>query len=106
MVISQGVELDNISFNFLMKVKKRVLFRTLDLIPVSRHQSLNQLVPKTNIDDIVRSFEKSEDLVHIANTLELISDVAYLYQLETLLTEYFKLKLATSVQASEAATKQ
>lgn len=105
MVISQGVELDNISFNFLMKVKKRVLFKTLDLIPVSRYQSLNQLVPKTNIDDIVRSFEKSEDLVHIANTLELISDVAYLYQLETLLTEYFKLKLATSVQANEAATK-
>jgi hypothetical protein len=35
-VISKGVELDNISLHYLMKVKERINFSTIEKIPTQR----------------------------------------------------------------------
>jgi hypothetical protein len=42
---------------------------------------------------------------HIANTLELIADVVFLYQLDKPIGEYLTLKRKTSISATEASTK-
>ncbi len=55
-VISQGVELDNISLHYLMKVKDKVAYKTLLKIPASR-VSNDQQIPKAGIDDLARNFE-------------------------------------------------
>ena len=55
-IISQGVELDNISLHYLMKVKEKVAYSTLLKIPASRVSTDHQ-IPKAGIDDLARNFE-------------------------------------------------
>ena len=92
-IISQCVELDNISLHYLMKVKERVPYTALNKIPVSNKQEI--LIPKAGIDDLARNFENQPKFQHLANTLELIADVVFLYQLDKPITEYLNLKKAT-----------
>ena len=103
-VISQGVELDNISLHYLMKVKDKVAYKTLLKIPASR-VSNNQQIPKAGIDDLARNFESQPRYQHIANTLELIADVVFLYQLDKPIGDYLSLKRSTAISATEATTK-
>lgn len=49
-------------------------------------------VPRTNVEDIIKSFEKQDQYSHIANTFDLLADVVFLHQLEKALSEYLALK--------------
>ena len=51
------------------------------------------------------SFESQPAFHHIANTLELLSDVVFLYQLDTHINDYLSLKSATQLSATEASKK-
>jgi hypothetical protein len=90
-----------------MRVKEKLNYSTLSKLPTQRASSLSvgQYVPKVGIEDIARSFERQPQYAHIANTLELISDVVFLYQLEKAINDYFSLRQQTQVSMTEAATK-
>ena len=106
-MISQGIELDNISLHYLMKVKEKVNYSTLHKLPTHRVNRLDpgKFVPKVGLDDIARSFDRQPRYIYISNTLELISDVVFLYQLDKSIDDYLGLKLQTSISASEASSK-
>ena len=90
-----------------MRVKEKLSYSTLSKLPTQRASSLSvgQYVPKVGIEDIARSFERQPQYSHIANTLELISDVVFLYQLEKAINDYFSLRQQTQVSMTEAAIK-
>ena len=75
-----------------MRVKEKVPFSTLSLIPATVSNDVKRLVPKASIEDIVRSFEKNPKLSYISNTLDLLADIVFLFQLEKALVEYLTLK--------------
>lgn len=60
MIVSQGVELDNISFQYLMKVKTKINLSTLDKFPPT-HSTLNALVPKIAVEDLIIDLGRNLD---------------------------------------------
>ncbi len=86
-----------------MKVKEKISYRTLLKIPAT--SSREPGIPKAGIDDLARNFESQPKYYHIANTLELIADVVFLYQLDKPVSDYLSIKRASSISATEATTK-
>lgn len=54
---------------------------------------------------MARNFESQPRYHHIANSLELIADVVFLYQLDKPIGEYLALKRSIAISATEASTK-
>ena len=93
-VISQAVEVDNISMYYYMKVKNKIPYYILQQIPVSRFKLSEEDIPKVNILDIRKGFEEYEQ---VGNTLEFISDMTSYYFIERAYTDYISsLKTAGS----------
>ncbi|CDW79157.1 UNKNOWN [Stylonychia lemnae] len=89
-VISQGVEMDNISLNYYLRIKEKLTFQILQAIPGFNLQpDIKNSVARASISDIKLGFEEYE---HVGYTLEFIGDMVYIYQIEKYLIEYLSNK--------------
>ncbi|TNV80135.1 hypothetical protein FGO68_gene1457 [Halteria grandinella] len=102
-VFSQGVELDNISLHYMILVKTLLHYSTLALVPVSTHTTL--LIPRAPIDDFLRSLEMDDRHQFVGNTLDLLSDVVTLQQLEKAIGDYLGYRQKQTVAVADAASR-
>ena len=87
-VVSHGVELDNISLNYYLQIKDKLSYWMLKAIPaINLSGDENQQVAHASINDIKQGFKEYE---YVGNTRDFIGDMVYLFQLEKHLLEYLK----------------
>eukprot|EP00347_Sterkiella_histriomuscorum_P017421 403349437 len=105
-IISQGVELDNISLNYYLKVKQLLSFWVLEGIPaINLSGDDTKQIWHASISDIKQGFREYEQ---VGNTLEFIGDMVYLFQLEKNYLEYLNPELSsqTNIQSKPKSGKK
>jgi len=75
--ISQGVEIDNVSLNYYLRIKEKLSYWILKAIPaINLQPEIKNSIAKASIHDIKLGFREFE---HVGYTLEFIGDMVYMY---------------------------
>ena len=83
LTLPRGVEFDNISLHYLMRVKSKLRYSTLAKLPLAPN------IFGRRVEDLIAAFEREEPaLGHLANTFDLIADVVTLHKLEKVHAEF------------------